>query len=585
MVKSERTPNMAKNKSIIIAALLASALLITPKWADAASPLPVAAEKAMVVTAHRLATKIGVDVLKQGGNAIDAAVAVGYALAVTFPEAGNLGGGGFMTISFRDGRKAFIDFRETAPGAATKTMFQDAAGNVVPERSRRGYLAAGIPGTVAGLELARTKYGTMARPALMAASIQLARNGFVLDQGDADMLADGAEDFRKDAPSAAIFLANNKPRLPGTRLVQTDLARSLQLIASNGPSAFYSGDITKKLVVASQKNGGIFAMSDFANYRAVERKPLECNYRGWQVISAPPPSSGGTVICETLNILEGYPVGELGFNSAQGTHYMIEALRRSFRDRNLNLGDPAFVKFDADRYVSKEYAAELRKGISPDKATSSDSLKGAASGKEGQSTTHYSIVDQQGNAVSVTYTLNDWFGARVTAAGTGILLNDEMDDFSAKPGASNMFGLVEGENNAVAPGKRPLSSMSPTIVTKDGQLVMVVGTPGGSRIPTAVLQVIMNVLDHKMTLQEAVDAPRIHQQWMPDVTYFERNALSVDTMKLLAAKGQKLEEIEYGNHIAAILVGAPGIGQKPLGKNRLYGSIDPRLNLGTAAGY
>jgi gamma-glutamyltranspeptidase / glutathione hydrolase len=399
------------------------------------------------------------------------------------------------------------------------------------------------------------------------------------------MLADGAEDFRKDAPSAAIFLSGGKPRMPGTRLVQADLGRSLEAITHDGPKAFYQGVIAKKIVAASQQNGGIFSMADFANYRAVERTPLECEYRGWQIISAPPPSSGGTVICETLNILEGYPVGEMGFNSAQGTHYMIEALRRAFRDRNLNLGDPAFVKFDAARYISKEYAAEMRKGILPDKATRSDSLSGPAAAKEGQSTTHYSIVDQQGNAVSVTYTLNDWFGARVTAAGTGILLNDEMDDFSAKPGASNMFGLVEGENNAVAAGKRPLSSMAPTIVTKDGKLTMVVGTPGGSRIPTAVLQVIMNVLDHKMTLQEAVDAPRIHQQWMPDITYFERNALSVDTMKLLKAKGQHLEEIEYGNHIAAILVGAPGIGRKPLGRNTLYGSIDPRLNLGTAAGY
>jgi gamma-glutamyltranspeptidase / glutathione hydrolase len=448
---------MRNMRIMILSVLSVTAIAISPKLADAASPLPVAAEHAMVVSAHRLASQIGVDVLKNGGNAVDAAVAVGYALAVTFPEAGNLGGGGFMTIRLQDGRKAFIDFRETAPGAATKTMFQDAQGNVSPERSRRGYLAAGIPGTVAGLEMARTQYGTRSRPSLMAASIRLARDGFILDQGDADMLADGAEDFRKDAPSAAIFLSGGKPRMPGTRLVQADLGRSLEAITHDGPKAFYQGVIAKKIVAASQQNGGIFSMADFANYRAVERTPLECEYRGWQIISAPPPSSGGTVICETLNILEGYPVGEMGFNSAQGTHYMIEALRRAFRDRNLNLGDPAFVKFDAARYISKEYAAEMRKGILPDKATRSDSLSGPAAAKEGQSTTHYSIVDQQGNAVSVTYTLNDWFGARVTAAGTGILLNDEMDDFSAKPGASNMFGLVEGENNAVAAGKRPLA--------------------------------------------------------------------------------------------------------------------------------
>lgn len=576
---------MRGSRSKFLTILVASTVLTAPQIAISASPLPVAAENGMVVTAHRLASKAGVEVLKNGGNAVDAAVAVGYALAVTFPEAGNLGGGGFMTIRFADGRKAFIDFRETAPAAATATMFQNAKGEVLPDLSRRGYLAAGIPGTVAGLELARIKYGTRSRASLMAASIRLAKDGFVLDQGDADMLADGAEDFRKDAPSAAIFLNGGQVRAPGTRLVQSDLGRALQAIATGGADAFYKGQIAQKIVTASQQNGGIFTMADFASYKAVERTPLECTYRGWQIVSAPPPSSGGTVICETLNILEAYPLAELGFNSSQSTHYMIEALRRAFHDRNLNFGDPSFVKFDAARYIDKGYAAELRKGIVADKATRSDSLPAPNSPKEGKNTTHYSIVDAAGNAVSVTYTLNDWFGARVTPAGTGILLNDEMDDFSAKPGASNMFGLVEGENNAIAPGKRPLSSMTPTIVSKDGKLVMVVGTPGGSRIPTAVLQVMVNVLDHKMTLQEAVDAPRIHHQWMPDVTFYERNALSADTVALLAGKGHKLEEIDYGNHIAAILVGAPSIGGKALGKNKLYGSIDPRLNLGSAQGY
>ena len=567
--------------SLMILALVATMVPAT----QAASPLPIAAEHAMVVSAHRLASQAGIDVLKRGGNAVDAAVAVGYALAVTFPEAGNLGGGGFMTIRLRDGRKTFIDFRETAPGAATATMFQNAKGEVQPALSQRGYLAAGIPGTVAGLELARQKYGTQSRPVLMKAAIRLARVGFVLDQGDADMLADGADDFRKDAPSAAIFLANGVPRAAGTRLIQTDLARALQLIARNGAHAFYQGDIARKIVTASQANGGIFTMVDFASYSARELAPLECNYRGWHMISAPPPSSGGTVLCETLNILEGYPIAELGFNSAQGTHYLIEALRRAFHDRNLNLGDPSFVKFDATRFIAKSYAAQLRAAISADKATPSASLPAPSGAKEGQNTTHYSIVDKDGNAVSVTYTLNDWFGARVVPAGTGILLNDEMDDFSAKPGASNMFGLVEGANNAIAPGKRPLSSMTPTIITRDDKLFMVVGTPGGSRIPTAVLQVVLNVLDHKMTLQEAVDAPRIHQQWMPDVTYYEHNALSIDTRNLLTQKGHTLEEVGYGNHIAAIIIGAPGLGHKPLGNKTLYGSIDPRLNLGAVAGY
>ena len=576
---------MRATRLILSGLLIATVTATSQQSANAASDQPVAAKNGMVVSAHKRASTAGVDVLKQGGNAIDAAVAVGYALAVTFPAAGNLGGGGFMTIRMANGQKHFIDFRETAPLAATATMFQNTKGEVQPDLSRRGYLAAGIPGTVAGLEMARNKYGTKPRAALMAAAIKLARDGYMLEQGDVDLLGEATEDFRKDGPSAAVFLANGALRITGTRLVQADLAQSLQLIARDGPKAFYQGVIGQKIVAASQKNGGIFTMADFAGYQARELPPLECNYRGWQIISAPPPSSGGIVLCETLNILEGYPISALGFGSAQGTHYVIEALRRAYHDRNLNLGDPSFVKFDTAHYIDKGYAARLRAGINPDKATPSDSLPAPGPGKEGQNTTHYSIVDRQGNAVSVTYTINDWFGARVMPAGTGILLNDEMDDFSAKPGAPNMFGLVEGLNNAIAPGKRPLSSMSPTIVAKDDKLVMVVGTPGGSRIPTAVLQVMVNVLDHGMTIEEAVDAPRIHQQWMPDVTYFERHALSPDTMRLLTDKGQKLEEIDYGNHIAAILVGAPRLGGKPIGRNTLYGSIDPRINLGSVEGY
>ena len=568
---------------LVITALLVMALGLAPL--NAASPLPVAAEHGMVVSAHRLATDAGLDVLKRGGNAVDAAVAVGYALAVTFPEAGNIGGGGFMTIRFHDGRKAFIDFRETAPMAATATLYQDAQGNVIPGLSTRGYRAVGIPGTVAGLELARTRYGTQSRATLMAAAIRLARDGFVLDQGDADFLAEGIDDFRKDTPTAAIFTNHGKAWAPGQKLVQADLGRALQLISDKGAPAFYQGQIAARIVAASRAHGGIMTLADFAHYHAREMAPLECDYRGWHMISAPPPSSGGVVLCETLNILEGYNIGALGFHSAQGTHYLIEAFRRAYHDRNLNLGDPSFVKADIAHFTDKDYAARLRASISPDKATPSDSLGGPGGAHEGQNTTHYSIVDARGNAVSVTYTLNDWFGARITPAGTGILLNDEMDDFSSKPGVPNMFGLVEGTNNAIAPGKRPLSSMTPTIVTRGGKLAMVVGTPGGSRIPSAVVQVIMNVIDHDMTLQEAVDAPRIHEQWMPDRVGYERNALSADTMAALEAKGHKLEEMPYGNQIAAILVGAPAAGAKPIGKNRLYGAIDPRINTGNVGGF
>ncbi len=551
----------------------------------AAAPVPVGAEHGMVVSAHRLASDTGVDILRKGGNAVDAAIAVAYALAVTFPEAGNIGGGGFMTIRLRDGRHTFIDFRETAPQAATANMYLDAAGNVIPALSTRGYLAVGIPGTVAGLELALAKYGTRPRAALMASAIRLARDGFVLDQGDASFLNEGAADFAKDAPSAAIFLNRGKLWQKGDRLVQADLGRTLQLISTKGADAFYKGEIATRIVAASKANGGIMTVADFAAYRAIERKPIECDYRGYHIISAPLPSSGGVVICETLNILSGYPMRDLGFQSAQGVHYMTEALRRAFHDRNVNLGDPDFVNVDVARFISTDYAAQLRAGIAADKATPSASLGVPGSGHEGASTTHFSIVDAAGNAVSLTYTLNDWFGARVTPAGTGILLNDEMDDFSSKPGASNMFGLVEGVNNAIAPGKRPLSSMSPTIVTKDGKLALVIGTPGGSHIPTGVLQVMLNMIDHGMTVTEATDAPRIHAQWLPDVIYYEPHALSADTMAALMARGHKLEAMDYWNHIAVIHVGGPAIGKPPLGRDRLYGAIDPRLPVGTVAGY
>ena len=572
-----------KTVKLALAAFLA--LSLGMQTAQAAAPAPVSAEHGMVVSAHRLASDAGVEVLRKGGNAVDAAIAVAYALAVTFPEAGNIGGGGFMTIRLHDGRQTFIDFRETAPQAATASMYQDANGNVIPGLSTRGYRAVAIPGTVAGLELARTRYGSRPRAALMAAAIRLARDGFVLDHGDAQFLNEGAADFAKDAPSARIFMKNGRPWQKGDTFVQADLSRMLQAISTKGAPAFYTGEIARRIVAASRAHGGVMTLADFAAYRAVERKPVECDYRGYHIVSAPLPSSGGVVICETLNILSGYPLGALGFHSAQGVHYMTEALRRAYHDRNVNLGDPDFVKVDVDRLVSADYAATLRAGIAADKATSSLSLGLPGSGHEGKNTTHFSIVDAHGNAVSLTYTLNDWFGARVTPAGTGILLNDEMDDFSSKPGAPNMYGLVEGVNNAIAPGKRPLSSMSPTIVSRDGKLVMVVGTPGGSRIPTGVLQVMINILDHGMTVTEAVNAPRIHAQWLPDVIYYEAHALSADTIESLTARGHTLEPMDYGNQIAAILVGGPAVGQAPYGRDRLYGAIDPRLPTGSVAGY
>ena len=566
--------------------LLPFALVSCCTAAQAASIAPVAAENGMVVTAQHLATRIGVDVLKDGGNAVDAAVAVGYALAVVYPAAGNLGGGGFMTLQLADGRKTFLDFREKAPLAATANMYLDKDGNVVKGLSTLGHLAVGVPGTVSGLEYALGRYGTMKRAALLAPAIRLAQEGFVLDQGDVDLLSTATADFRNDAATAAIFLQRGgEPFQPGQRLVQKDLARTLQAIADQGEAGFYRGPVGAALVASSQAGKGIITQADLDQYKTRELKPIECSYRGYGVVSAPPPSSGGVVICEVLNILEGYPLKELGFRSTQGVHYQIEAMRHAYVDRNSYLGDPDYVKNPLDRLLDKQYAARIRAAIAPDKAAVSKELKPGVAPHEGSNTTHYSIVDRWGNAASVTYTLNDWFGAKVTAAGTGVLLNNEMDDFTSKVGVPNLYGLVQGEANAIAPGKRPLSSMSPTIVTKDGKPVMVVGTPGGSRIITAVLHTLINVVDYGMTVQEAVDAPRFHQQWLPESTNVEALALSPDTRKILEGWGHKLAGPQPANHVAAILVGAPSLEGKPVGKNRFYGANDPRRNSGLAAGY
>jgi gamma-glutamyltranspeptidase/glutathione hydrolase len=553
--------------------------------AQAASRAPVAAENGMVVSAQHLATQVGVDVLKRGGNAVDAAVAVGYALAVVYPAAGNLGGGGFMTLQLADGRKTFLDFREKAPLAATANMYLDKDGNVIKGLSTHGHLAVGVPGSVSGMEYAREKYGTMKRAELIAPSVALAEKGFVLQQGDVDMLATATADFKKDPATAAIFLNKGEPFAVGQRLVQKDLAKTLRAISAKGTDGFYKGPVGAALVASSQAGKGIITQADLDQYKTRELAPVECDYRGYRIVSAPPPSSGGVVICEMLNILEGYPLKDLGFRSAEAVHYQIEAMRHAYVDRNSYLGDPDFVKNPLERLLDKGYAEKIRAVIDPKKAGVSKDIKPGVPPHEGSNTTHYSIVDQWGNAASVTYTLNDWFGAKVTAAKTGVLLNNEMDDFTAKIGVPNLYGLVQGEANAIAPGKRPLSSMSPTIVTQNGKPVMVVGTPGGSRIITAVLHTILNTIDYGMTVQEAVDAPRFHQQWLPDVTNVETFALSPDTRKILTDMGHNLGVPQPANHMAAILVGAPSLGGKPVGKNRFYGANDPRRNTGLALGY
>ena len=569
----------------ILVRMFATVAAIVCASVQAASVAPVGAEHGMVVTAHQLATRVGVDVLERGGNAIDAAVAVGYALAVVYPAAGNLGGGGFMTIQLADGRKTFLDFREKAPLAATPNMYLDSSGNVVKGASTKGHLAVAVPGTVAGLEYAREKYGTRSRGALIAPAISFAKRGFVLEQGDIALLASASADFKDDEATAAIFLDRGQPFKVGDRLVQKDLSKTLILIAQRGADAFYQGPIADAIAASSAAGKGIITKADLQRYKVRELAPIECDYREYHIVSAPPPSSGGAVICEILNILEGYPLKDLGFHSAQAVHYQIEAMRHAYVDRNSYLGDPEFVKNPLDRLLDKRYAEKVRAAIDPAKAGVSRELKPGVPPHEGINTTHYSIVDNQGNAVSVTYTLNDRFGAKVTAANTGILLNDEMDDFTVRLGVPNLYGLVQGQANSIAPGKRPLSSMSPTIVSRDGRPVMVIGAAGGSRIITAVVHCILNVIDYGMNIQEAIDAPRFHQQWLPDATNVEAFALSPDTRRILVAMGHRFGDSQPAGRAAGILVGAPSLGAKPRGNERFYGADDPRRETGLASGY
>jgi gamma-glutamyltranspeptidase / glutathione hydrolase len=553
--------------------------------AEAAAPPAVAAENGMVASAQKLASEIGVEVLKKGGNAVDAAVAVGYALAVAFPADGNLGGGGFMTAVFADGRRTFVDFREKAPLKATRDMYLGPDGQVVKGLSTKGYLAVAVPGTVGGLEYLRDKYGTLPRADLINPAISLAQTGFTLDQGDVIPLAAASEELRRDPAAAAIFLKDGKTPKVGDRLVQENLAHTLTAIRDRGAAGFYEGEVGAALASAIQKGGGIVTAEDLRRIKPRELAPIACDYRGYTIVSAPPPSSGGVTLCEMLNILEGYPLKDLGFGSAQALHDEIETMRHAYVDRNNLLGDPDFGSNPVDRLVSKDYAAKIRAAIDPARAARSVDLSPGNPPHEGVNTTHYSIVDKWGNAVAVTYSLNDAFGARIVAGDTGVLLNDTMDDFTAKVGAANLYGLVQGEKNAIEPGKTPLSSMTPTVVVKDGKPVMVLGTPGGSRIITVVMETILNVVDYGMSLSEAVDAPRIHNQWLPDITNAEPFALSPDTRKILEGMGHHFGPPQPVNQIDAILIGAPKLGAKPVGDVRFYGVNDPRRGSGAAVGY
>jgi gamma-glutamyltranspeptidase / glutathione hydrolase len=542
-----------------------------------AAPAALESRGGMVVTAQHLASDVGAAILRRGGNAVDAAVAVGYALAVTHPCCGNLGGGGFMTIHLADGTNTFINFREKAPLAARADMFLDAQGNPVSDKSLKGYLAAGVPGTVLGLETARQKYGSLPRAVLMAASIRLAQEGFILTRGDVGVLDAGTADFREQPNVAAVFLNRGEPYKSGERLVQKDLAATLRAISEGGAQAFYHGAIAAAVAASSSAHGGLLTPQDLAAYSVTESAPISCAYRGFTVLSAPPPSSGGVTLCEMLQVLEAYPLKKLGFHSAAEVHFMTEAMRYAYRDRNTYLGDPAFVDNPIARLLSMRHTEAIRARILPRRATPSGTLGEAAAADEKATTTHYSVIDAKGNAVSATYTINDDFGAKVIAGDTGFLLNDEMDDFTAKPGAANLFGLVQGKANAIAPGKRPLSSMTPTILLKDGKPVLVVGTPGGSRIITTVLEIIINVVDHGMALEDAVDAPRIHHQWLPDTLAAEPGALSADTVKSLTQMGYQVVALEpwgTGNAAEAIGIGPTGM---------FHGASDSRAPAGSAA--
>jgi gamma-glutamyltranspeptidase/glutathione hydrolase len=575
--------------------IVALALALSP--AARASSHPVHAQHAIVVSVHELASRAGSDIMQAGGNAIDAAVATGFALAVVHSPAGNIGGGGFMLIRMADGKTHFLDYREKAPAAATRTMYLDAQGNVIAGASEYGYKAIAIPGSVAGMVYAEQKYGKLTLQQVMSPAIKLARDGYALTWEEArDMQHDAhLGDFPE---SKKIFQRDGDFYKPGEIFRQPDLARTLERIAAK-PDDFYHGDLAHELATALQKGGGLITAADLANYEVKEREPVRGTYRGYEIISAPPPSSGGTVLIESLNILEGYDLGKMQDRSAQSIHYTVEAFRRAFYDRAEFMGDPDYSKIPVAQLIDKKYAAAWRESIDPGNASPSKELKrpvifsqleqyaashtGPIPPPEHPHTTHYSVVDADGNAVSVTTTINDWFGSRVTAEGLGFLLNDEMDDFSSKPGVPNSDGLIQGEANAIGPGKRPLSSMTPTIVAHEGKIFLVLGSPGSSKIITTVANVLMGVVDYGMNIQEAVNAPRFHNQWLPDVLYVEK-WFSPDTIAALTKTRYHVEVgLHYGAQVAPYWSDAECVEVDPKTGDRL-GASDGR-NGGKPVGY
>lgn len=541
---------------------------------------PVWARQAMVSVQEEVAAEIGLQILKDGGNAVDAAVAVALALAVTLPRAGNLGGGGFMMVhDAKTGKTTAIDYREMAPASATRDIFLDADGNADSNLSRFTGLAVGVPGTVAGMQLALETYGTLTLAQAAAPAIRLAEQGITVTADLADSLKALEKRLKKWPASASIFFKKDgRFYEPGDVITQPDLAATLKKIARQGPDGFYTGEVAERIAAAVKQAGGTMTTGDLANYKAMLREPVRGTYRGYEIVSMPPPSSGGTHIIEILNVMEGYPISFLGHNSSDTIHLMAEAMKRAYADRSEYLGDPDFTDVPVSALTSKQYAAKIRETISLNRATPSISIKpGKLAPYESDQTTHFSIVDQYGNAVSNTYTLNFSYGSGITAAGTGVVLNNEMDDFSAKPGVANAYGLIGGDANAVAPAKRPLSSMSPTIVLKHGKPFLVTGSPGGSRIITTTLQVISNMIDHAMNVAEATNASRIHHQWLPDEIRVEDGGLSRDTAAALEAKGHKITVKSVMGSTQSIHIDAE--------KGLLLGHSDPRRTGSATLGY
>jgi gamma-glutamyltranspeptidase/glutathione hydrolase len=540
-----------------------------PMWAAQ----PVRARHGMVVTRERHATEAGLKVLQAGGNAIDAAVAVGFALAVTHPSAGNIGGGGFMLVRLADGRTTFIDFRERAPGAASRNMYLDAAGKATQD-STVGYRASGVPGTVRGLEYASQKYGKKPWAVLVEPAAELASKGFPLSYAQAQGLRSSARGLSRFPESNRIFLKEGKFYEPGEVLVQADLGNTLERIAKFGAKDFYEGETARLLVQDMKEHGGLITLDDLKQYAAIERKPMTGAYRGYTIVTSPPPSSGGVGVLQMLGLLEGTGFAKAGAGSATAVHYMAEAMRRYFADRSEHLGDPDFVKVPLSSLLDPAYIAKLRTSIDPERATPSAEIHAAKfDAHESNETTHYSVADGDGNIAIVTYTLNGGYGSKVTATGLGFLLNNEMDDFAPKPGEANMYGLIQGEANAIQPRKTPLSSMVPTIVMKDGKPLLALGSPGGPTIINSVLEVIVNVLDFGMNVQDAVNWPRFHHQWMPDELRMEPG-YSPDTVALLEKRGYTVKRIAAQGEVAAIR----------FNNEWLEGAADPRTE-GAAEGH